>query len=139
MKSFDKSYLDEVVETQGKLFLDFAENFPDADTKDLIEKYLKSETRKFIDEGRAYSLTRDHDELLDAFLKEGYKPKKGKNLTGFLPDWIGEFYACYQWKTGMSSRKILEKLPVNRVASAYRGLHDLDLDLAVEKVLHNSD
>jgi hypothetical protein len=28
---------------------------------------------------------------------ESYTLKSGKALEGFMPDWIGEFYAYYQW------------------------------------------
>lgn len=42
MPAYNEAYLDEVVETQGKLFAYIAYDFPDMDTKDFIESYMKS-------------------------------------------------------------------------------------------------
>lgn len=54
MPAYNEAYLDEVVETQGKLFAYIAYDFPDMDTKDFIEscyevtfvKYLFSDLDK---------------------------------------------------------------------------------------------
>ena len=51
-----------------------------------------------------------------------------------MPDWIGEFYAYYQWFYNMPSSEIVKKISVNFLKKAYYGLHDLDLELAVKKV-----
>lgn len=55
-------------------------------------------------------------------------------MKGFIPDWIGEFYALYQWKYNIPSRELIEKVPLDYLKGAYAGLHDLDLELAVKKV-----
>ena len=65
---------------------------------------------------------------------EQYKLKPGKALDGFLPDWVGEFYAYYQWYYNKPSDEIVKKIPIEFLKKAYYGLHDLDLDLAVQKV-----
>ena len=74
-------------------------------------------------------------ELMDWFVsKTGYRPKRGESMKGFMPDWIGRFYAYYQWSERKSSRESLEKVPLPFLKVAYGGLHDLDLNLAVAKV-----
>lgn len=86
------TYLDDVVESQGKLFDFVAQTFPENDTTDFIEAYMKSKTRKYIDESMAYVNTMDAKELWRYFSDtEKYKLKAGKALEGFMPDWIGEF------------------------------------------------
>ncbi|QWT18091.1 hypothetical protein KPC83_02890 [Collinsella sp. zg1085] len=60
--------------------------------------------------------------------------KPGKPLAGFMPDWIGEFYAYYQWYYNISSSEVLKRVPLDFLKKAYHGLHDLELDLAVQKV-----
>ena len=55
-------------------------------------------------------------------------------MKGFVPDWIGEFYAYYQWFYNLPSAEIIKKIPLDFLKKAYPGLHDLDLDLAVQKV-----
>jgi hypothetical protein len=65
---------------------------------------------------------------------EQYTLKLGKALEGFFPDWMGEFYAYYQWYYNIPSAEIIKKIPIAFLLKAYQGLHDLDLDLAVKKV-----
>ena len=135
MASFPEVYLDEVVENQGKLFDYVAQNHPQSDTKDFIETFMQSKTRKSMDEGQAYVNTLDAASLWEYFLKtDQYKLLPGKALTGFLPDWMGEFYAYYQWYYDMPSADVIKKIPLAFLIKAYPGLHDLELDLAVRKV-----
>lgn len=135
MRAYEKVYLNDVVENQGKLFDLVAQSFPDKSTADFIKAYMAGKTRKSIDEGKAYVNTMDAKALLGYFLEtEKYELKKGKAIEGFLPDWIGEFYAYYQWFYGMPSSEVIEKIPIDFLMKAYYGLHDLELDLAVQKV-----
>ncbi len=135
MGAYSDAYLGEVVENQGKLFDYVAETFPDKDTEDFINAYMASKTRKYIDEAQAYVNTMDAEELWKYFTEnEDYHMKPGKALSGFMPDWIGEFYAYYQWYYDRPSAEVVRKIPVNFLQKAYAGLHDLDLDLAVQKV-----
>lgn len=135
MRAYQDVYLNDVVENQGKLFDFVAQSFPDMDTEEFIYSYMKGTTRKSIDEAQAYVNTMDAKELWNYFTKtEGYVLKPGKALEGFLPDWMGEFYAYYQWYYDISSAELVDKIPVNFLKKAYPGLHDLELELAVQKV-----
>ena len=135
MQAYPKEYLDDVVENQGKLFDFIAQTYPDKDTREFIDAYMHSKTRKSIDEGKAYVNTMDARSLWEYFMTtEQYVLKSGKALEGFLPDWIGEFYAYYQWYYNVSSSELVKKIPIEFLMKAYYGLHDLSLDLAVKKV-----
>lgn len=135
MAAYSEVYLDDVVENQGKLFDMVALNYPDKDTKAFIDAYMMSKTRKAVDESQAYVNTMDAASLWDYFSKtEKYKLQPGKAMEGFMPDWIGEFYAYYQWYYDIPSAEVVRKIPVDFLMKAYHGLHDLDLDLAVKKV-----
>ncbi len=91
--------------------------------------------QKSIDEAKAYVNTMSAPELWDYFRKtDDFQLKNGKALAGFMPDWMGEFYAYYQWYYNIPSREVIKKVPVNFLVKAYGGLHDLELDLAVKKV-----
>lgn len=135
MRAYSNDYLNDVVENQGKLFDFVAQNFSDKDTEDFIKTYMQSKTRKSIDEAKAYVNTMSAKELWDYFIEtENYVLKSGNAIDGFMPDWIGEFYAYYQWYYNISSAEVLKKVPLDFLKKAYYGLHDLELDLAVQKV-----
>lgn len=135
MGAYAKEYLDDVVENQGKLFDYVALNYPDYDTEDFIIRYMESKTRKAIDDSQAYVNTMNYKELWEYFTKsEGYTLKKGSAIEGFLPAWIGEFYAYYQWYCDIPSRELINKIPMAFLKKAYGGLHDLELELAIKKV-----
>ena len=135
MRAYSEVYLGDVVENQGKLFDFVAQTFPDKDTEDFINAYMASKTRKSIDEAKAYVNTMEAKELWQYFLQtEGYVLKPGKALGGFMPDWIGEVYAYYQWYFNLPSAELVKRITVDFLKKAYYGLHDLELDLAVKKV-----
>lgn len=135
MRAYSEEYLNDVVENQGKLFDFVAQTFPNMDTEDFINTYMISKTRKSIDEAKAYVNTMDAKELWKYFSDtEQYQLKDGEALEGFMPDWIGEFYAYYQWYFNIPSSELIQKIPVDFLKKAYYGLHDLELDLAVQKV-----
>ncbi len=135
MQAYSKSYLNDVVENQGKLFDFVSQNYPKKDTVDFIKNYMTSKTRQNIDRAMAYVNTMTASELWDYFCStENFKLKDGTSLKGFVPAWIGEFYAYYQWYYNMPSNEVLKKVPLSFLIKAYGGLHDLDLGLAVQKV-----
>lgn len=135
MRAYPEEYLGDVVENQGKLFDRVSQQFPDKDTEDFISTYMASKTRKCIDEAKAYVNTMDAETLLDYFFKtEHYELKPGNAMEGFMPDWIGEFYAYYQWFYNIPSSEVIKKVPLHFLKKAYFGLHDLELDLAIKKV-----
>ena len=136
MGAYSKAYLVEIIENQGKLFDYVAVTYPDMDTEDFICSYMKSSTRKYVDEAQAYVCTMDAKTLWEYFLHtDRYELKKGTSLGGFMPDWIGEFYAYYQWQYNIPSVEVIEKVPLAYLKKAYAGLHDLELELAVRKVV----
>ena len=45
MRAYAEAYLSDVVENQGKLFDFVAQSFPDKNTEDFINTYMKSKTR----------------------------------------------------------------------------------------------
>ena len=135
MRAYPEVYLNDVVENQGKLFDFVAQEYPDKDTEDFIRTYMNSKTRKNIDEAKAYVNTMSAKELWNYFSEtEGYILKSGDAIEGFMPDWIGEFYAYYQWFYNIPSNLVVQKISVDFLKKAYYGLHDFDLNLAVQKV-----
>lgn len=134
MNAYPECYVNEIVETQGKLF-ELVSDSPSIDFDDFIERYMTGKTRTYLDRADAYLSNLNEKELFEYFCKvDGFYPKVGKSLFGFAPNWIGQFYARCQWQENIPSRQLVKILPVDFVKASYAGLHDLDLDLAVNKV-----
>ena len=134
MRAYSEAYLDDVMESQGKLFYFVAQTYPDKSTEDFIHAYMTSKARKSIDEAKAYVCTMSAAELWKYFVEtERYELKDGMALRGFMPDRIGEFYAYYQWFYDIPSSEAIAKVPLDFLEKAYFVLHDLDLELAVKK------
>ena len=134
-RPYSEAYLQEVVETQGKFFERLQDEPIPIDSADMITAYMNSDTRRQLDEGHAYYLTLGADDLKRVFLEESrYEPKPGEPLRGFMPNWIGQFYAYCQWANGIGSREIVSRLPVSLMCAVYPGLHDLSLPLAVSRM-----
>ena len=132
---YSVAYLQEIAETQGALFERLQDVAPDVDGREFIRAYMKSETRSYLDSGDVYLATIGPGGLLDYYRTEDAPEiRRGVPMRGFAPNWIGQFYAQYQWHTGNSSSVIVDKIPPEWLESAYPGLHDLDMRLAVEKV-----
>ena len=129
------AYRDEIVETQGKLFGRFQCEHPDADGEDFVSSYMRGTPRSRIDHAAALLANMTPAELKREFmLRDGYVIRPGRPLDPLAADWIGQFYAYYQWSQRKSSRETIEAVPLSFLKVAYRGLHDLDLPLAVAKV-----
>lgn len=135
MGAYPVEYLSDVVYSQGRLFDLVAQDYPNSDTAAFINAYMTSKTRQSIDQAQAYVCTMDAPTLWSYFTEtEYYELQPGKSMKGFAPDWIGEFYAYYQWYYNIPSREVIERVPLDFIRKAYAGLHDLELDLAVQKV-----
>ena len=133
-------YLQEIAETQGALFERLQDDAPKVDGVDFIRSYMKSDTRQYLDRGDVYLATLGSKGLMAYYQAEdAHEAKLGRPLRGFAPNWIGQFYAQYQWHTGVPSRDIVDQIPPEWLMSAYPGLHDLDMRLAVEKVASEVD
>ena len=78
-------HLDDVVETQGRLFDEVTSFSPGIDVASFIDAYMRSKTRAAIDAGQAYVSTMSAEELWGYFLKnDKYTPKKGQSIPGFI-------------------------------------------------------
>lgn len=99
-----------LLKIRGNCLTLYRRTTPKKNTVDFINAYMASKTRKNIDESQVYVNTMSAAELWDYFHKtEGYQLKEGKALEGFLPDWIGEFYAYYQWYYNIPSSEVVKK------------------------------
>ena len=57
---------------------------------------------------------------MELFLQtDSFILQKGESMKGFVPDWIGEFYAYYQWYYNIPSSEVVKKVPIEYLIKAY--------------------
>ena len=77
----------------------------------------------------------DAESLFDYFLKnDKYKLKQEKSQEDSRLTGSGSFMLLFQWMYRMPSKEVVRLLPVKFMFEGYPGLHDLDLQVAVQKV-----
>lgn len=138
MYRFDEVYLDDVTECQGELFVVAQQNH--LDMYAFIKYYMTSRVRELIDIGSAYHCTLLGKEIYELLLEDSsFRVPKSKTEYGeYMLEWIGQFYSLCQWYSDLPSKIIIEKIPVDFVFKRYNTLHDMDISLAVERVLISS-
>lgn len=127
-----KVYLDDVSECQGELFAYAADN--GIDVAEFTEFYLKSDIRRMIDESKPRFCAMLGKEIFEALDVKGVKHAETEQ-NGFMAEWLGVFYSELQWALDISSSEVIERLPVKKAMRAYPGLHDLDMELAVKRII----
>ena len=56
-----------------------------------------------------------------------------------MAEWLGEFYARYQYYTNIPSSKIVKIITPEFICKRYNVLHDLDMGVAVRKLSKSFD
>ena len=130
-------YLEDVVETSGELFqVAVSKGY---DLESFIEFYMRSKTRSFIDRGFAVYCTMLGAELFECLNEKEHLAQYVKRSSHPQDEmaalWIGEFYALAQWKLDKPSIECLMELQPEQIIKSYNTLHDLDLGLAVDRML----
>lgn len=125
-------YLDDVAEEQGFLFEEVV--IREIDLIDFITKYMESDYKNKIDNRNAWYANQLYDEQLEYFLKRYDFTKPRILYDPVLAEWVGEFLAYLQAYKKIPSRDLIKKLPPLQIYNISNVLHDLDMDLAVERV-----
>lgn len=101
---------------------------------DFVRKYMKSKLKNYIDYRSAVHSNMMGNEQFE-WMEKNYKLKEGCKVDFVLANWIGEFYAVLQYNTKIESKDLVEILPPDKLFRMSRVLHDIDLDLAVDRVI----
>ena len=122
-------YLSDLADETGELFGYWAEHHMNMDA--MITCYLNSHFRENIDKRYAKFCTQTWQEMAEHFEKiPGEQP-----YDSMLCEWLGYFYTYLQGYTKMSSRELIDKYPFRVMYPRSNVLHDLDMELAIKKVV----
>lgn len=136
MNAYSELYVNDIVETQGDMFLAIREELPNVDEKWFIERYMNSNIRRLLDHANPKFAAMPAPELILYFIEEecGNEYQKGDKWWGFLPQWVGLVYAFYQWKYNVPSARIIELLPTSEMEVMFQTLHQAGIETAVDKI-----
>ena len=124
MKAYDESYAEQIMYAQGDMFMYVVRTFPNYDIDDFITKYMKSNTRRYLDHAN-----------MEWFVKfDNYKPKAGNTFDEYKTGWIGAFYSYAQWYYNIPSEELVEKIPIDLLKESFSKLIKMDIEKAVKTV-----
>lgn len=129
------SYSDEVAENQGRLFelaCDSKYNM-----EDFVYRFMGSKLRDELDRRNPIKCNMFFDEMLEELLKSESFKVESQLLNPEICCWIGEFYSILRDTLCIRSKYLIKLLPFPKMYSMARTLHDLDMDLAIERVATN--
>ena len=136
MTAYNEHYVSSVMRAQGKLFLNIRDKLPGVDEKWFIERYMHSSIRALMDKGNPRYLNMPSTELMLRFIEDEYGGayQRGAEWGGFIPEWAGKIYALYQWKYNVSSKYLVEVLPLSEIERIFPTLHQAGWESAVDKI-----
>lgn len=128
--TFSYLYLNDVVESQGELFQYVYKN--GLDLVNFAKSYMKSKIKGYMDRGNPIPLNWNGYEI--------YEELGLRSVNDILPydtrsDWFGQFLALLQYRTRIDSAKLDDIFDFSSILDRYNTLHDLDLELAVKKLI----
>lgn len=135
MKAYDESYAEQIMYTQADMFMYVVRTFPNYDVDDFITKYMKSNTRRYLDHANMELASKDVKDLYEWFVKfDNYKPKAGNTFDEYRTGWIGAFYSYAQWYYNIPSEELVEKIPIDLLKESFSKLISMDIEKAVKTV-----
>lgn len=136
MEAYSDLYVAEISRTQGYVFYNIREALPGVDEKSFIEAYMHSHTRRMLDTASPRFAAMPSLELIDWFIENEQNGEyiRGLEWGGFLPQWVGQIYARYQWKYNIASSDLINDLPLSEMERVFPALHQAGWNVAVEKI-----
>jgi hypothetical protein len=119
------------------------ERCPGIDVKWYINKFMRSEIRRRLDEGDFWWANVPPGGLVTRYIRDEYSKKRivtdyvrGEDWGGINRIWIGRVYAYYQWFYNVSSESLIEKLPLETMERLYETLHECG-DQTSARIIHD--
>lgn len=135
MKAYDESYVEQIMYAQADMFMYVKRTFPNYDIDDFITKYMKSNTRRYLDHANMELASKDVKDLYEWFVKfDNYNPKAGNTFDEYKTGWIGAFYSYAQWYYNIPSEELVEKIPIDLLKESFSKLIRMDIEKAVKTV-----
>jgi len=144
MAAYDKYLCSEIRDLQGDLFYSIRDKLPGVDEEWFVNEFMKSDIRSYLDRGNFKYAYMSYNAVLHYFLCElsnsdishgEFIPadyKRGGQRGDLM--WVGMMYAYYQWRTGISSAELIDKLSLDDMERIYPALHQMGWEAAANKI-----
>ena len=121
-----------VCEMSADLFVQSAKK--GYDSKDFIEKLMKSETAIYLYDKADTQMWLGSNYIIET-LEQEVKIDKGKTYPEDLLSWIGYLFACWNLTYADDTpRDMIEQAPVDVLTLTYQGFHVLSFEDAIKEL-----
>lgn len=132
--AYEECYLESMLQKTRYLFRLIGRNCPDV--FQTISVYMQGEYRRNMDLGNPLYLNKTPKQILGSLgIKIDTEVKISKDYDEFILDWMADVYVYLQWKYGLYSGKIVEKISPEDLYRKYYPLHEASLQNGAEKLM----
>ncbi len=135
--AYDIIYLDSMKTKIRYLFKLIARNCQEVFA--VITQYMECEYREYMDMGNPLYLNKTPKQILG---KMGWSidPEAGisRDYDEFVLEWMADIYTCMQWKYGIPSKELVNKIRPEELYGLYDPLHEASLENGMDKLLKRS-
>lgn len=133
MPAYDDCYLDSMFQKGRYLFKLIGRNSDNA--FELIEQYMNSDYRGYMDDGNPLYLNKTPKQILGHLHVEIHNPDGiSENYDEFILEWMADIYTYMQWKYNLKSTEIVKKIAPQELYAKYYPLHETSIENGVEKL-----
>ncbi len=131
--AYDEIYLEAMLLKTRYLFKLIARNCPDAFS--VIQEYMRSDYRKYMDSGNPLYLNKTPKQILGNMGITVQKTEEpNERYDEFVLEWMADVYTYMQWKYGIASTVIVEEIRPEELYKKYNPLHEASLRNGVGKL-----
>lgn len=124
--AYDSEYLESMKRKIRYLFKLIARNCDDV--FGTIEKYMRSTYREYMDMGNPLYLNKTPKQILGSMdIQADVHAEISEKYDEFILEWMADIYTYLQWKFGLWSADIVEKIPPKDLYRKYTPLHETSL------------
>lgn len=136
MSAYNVNYVEDIADLQEALFQEITRYKNEIDYEKFVKGYMNCKYRKLLDKGNARVANMTWDELL-SYLERDYGNiiiSGDTNIDRLQSGWIGRMYSLLQYKKGIPSEELYDKLPLDRIRTLFVPLHTVADEIALEKL-----
>lgn len=135
--AYDECYLDMMFQKTRYLFKLIARN--ELNVFSVIRDYMKDDYRKYMDMGNPLYLNKTPKQILGNM---GYRIKMDTDIClqydEMILEWMADIYVYMQWKFGLWSAEIVDKILPEELYKMYYPLHEASVTNACEKLVEKT-